>query len=113
MVPTDYFYDSADGLRLYCGLYSARSSGGLPVLCLPGLTRNSRDFVALAERLSELHDVLTADLRGRGRSAWDPDHSTASVPRQSCGRSGYLAWRLDGDGHGRHEDGAHCRGLAQ
>lgn len=49
LVPTDYFYDSADSLRLYCGLYSAR--------------------------LSELHDVLTADLRGRGRSAWDPDLS--------------------------------------
>jgi pimeloyl-ACP methyl ester carboxylesterase len=75
MVRTDYFYDSADGLRLYCGLYSARRSSGLPVLCLPGLTRNSRDFVALAARLSELHDVLTADLRGRGRSAWDPDPS--------------------------------------
>jgi pimeloyl-ACP methyl ester carboxylesterase len=75
MVPTDYFYDGADGLRLYCALYSARRSGGLPVLCLPGLTRNSRDFVALATRVSELHDVLTADLRGRGRSAWDPDSS--------------------------------------
>jgi pimeloyl-ACP methyl ester carboxylesterase len=74
-VPADCFYDSADGLRLYCGLYSARRSDGLPVLCLPGLTRNSRDFVALAARLSELHDVLTADLRGRGRSAWDPDPS--------------------------------------
>jgi pimeloyl-ACP methyl ester carboxylesterase len=47
----------------------------LPVLCLPGLTRNGRDFVALAARLSELHDVLIADLRGRGRSAWDPDPS--------------------------------------
>jgi pimeloyl-ACP methyl ester carboxylesterase len=75
MVPTDYLYDSADGLRLYCGLYSARRLGGLPVLCLPGLTRNGRDFVALAARLSELHEVLTADLRGRGRSAWDPDPS--------------------------------------
>lgn len=70
---TDYFYNSRDGLRLYCGLYAARRPGGLPVLCLPGLTRNSRDFVALAAHLSERHEVITADLRGRGRSAWDPD----------------------------------------
>jgi pimeloyl-ACP methyl ester carboxylesterase len=75
IVPTDYFYNGADGLRLYCGCYAARQSGGLPVLCLPGLTRNSRDFVALAAHLSELHEVLTADLRGRGRSARDPDPS--------------------------------------
>jgi len=71
--PTEYFFSSTDGLRLYCGLYAARRPGGLPVLCLPGLTRNSRDFAALAAHLSERHDVLAADLRGRGRSAWDPD----------------------------------------
>jgi pimeloyl-ACP methyl ester carboxylesterase len=40
-------------------------------LCLPGLTRNSRDFAALGAHLSERHEVLAADLRGRGRSAWD------------------------------------------
>jgi hypothetical protein len=49
---SDYFYDSADGLRLYCSIYPAQRPGGLPVLCLPGLTRNSRDFAALAVRLS-------------------------------------------------------------
>jgi pimeloyl-ACP methyl ester carboxylesterase len=70
---SDYFYDSSDGLRLYCRVYAAQRPGGLPVLCLPGLTRNSRDFVALAAHLSEQHEVLSADLRGRGRSEWDPD----------------------------------------
>ena len=72
---TDYFYESADGLRLYCRVYAAERSLGLPVLCLPGLTRNSRDFVALATHLCRQREVLTADLRGRGRSAWDPDPS--------------------------------------
>src|SRR5476651_917295 len=72
-ISSDHFYDSSDGLRLYCRVYAAQRPGGLAVLCLPGLTRNSRDFVALAAHLSEQHDVLTADLRGRGRSAWDPD----------------------------------------
>ena len=69
----DYFYDSADGLRLYCRVYAARRGGGLPILCLPGLSRNNRDFTDLARHLSERHEVLAADLRGRGRSAWDPD----------------------------------------
>jgi pimeloyl-ACP methyl ester carboxylesterase len=72
-VETDHYYDSADGLHLYCRHYQARRPGGLPVLCLPGLTRNSRDFVALATHLGTDHDVLAADLRGRGLSAWDPD----------------------------------------
>jgi pimeloyl-ACP methyl ester carboxylesterase len=77
---SDYFYDSADGLRLYCRIYAARQRGALPLLCLPGLTRNGRDFAALAARLSERHEVLTADLRGRGRSAWDPDPAHYQLP---------------------------------
>lgn len=69
----DYFYDSTDGLRLYYREYPAAQPGWLPVLCLPGLTRNSRDFADLAGHLSRRHPVLAADLRGRGRSAWDRD----------------------------------------
>jgi len=76
---SDYYYDSADGLRLYCRVYAAVRPGGVPVLCLPGLTRNSRDFVELAQHLCAEHEVLTADLRGRGRSAWDPDASHYQV----------------------------------
>jgi pimeloyl-ACP methyl ester carboxylesterase len=71
----DYYYHSADGLPLYARIYPARKAGGLPVLCLPGLTRNSRDFTALAEHMSERHEVIAADLRGRGLSARDPDPS--------------------------------------
>jgi pimeloyl-ACP methyl ester carboxylesterase len=78
--PADYYYGSSDGLRLYCRVYSAQRPGGLPVLCLPGLTRNSRDFVALAAHLRAEHEVLSADLRGRGRSAWDPDPSHYQLP---------------------------------
>lgn len=71
----DHFYPSTDGLKLYARVYPARRSGTTAVLCLPGLTRNSRDFVALATHLQPQHEVLTADLRGRGRSAWDGDPS--------------------------------------
>jgi pimeloyl-ACP methyl ester carboxylesterase len=71
----DHYYPSSDGLRLYARIYPAQRAGGLPVLCLPGLTRNSRDFAALAGHMSERHEVIAADLRGRGLSAWDPDPS--------------------------------------
>lgn len=69
----DHYYPSSDGLRLYARIYPAQQAGGLPVLCLPGLTRNSRDFAALAQHMSARHEVIAADLRGRGLSAWDPD----------------------------------------
>lgn len=71
----DHYYPGSDGLRLYARIYPAQRGGGLPVLCLPGLTRNSRDFAALAAHMSERHEVIAADLRGRGLSAWDPDPS--------------------------------------
>jgi pimeloyl-ACP methyl ester carboxylesterase len=77
---SDYFYDSADGLRLYCRAYAAQRADRVPVLCLPGLTRNSRDFAALAIHISRQREVLAADLRGRGRSAWDPDPSHYQLP---------------------------------
>lgn len=66
------WYGSADGLRLYYRRYGAAQSG-LPVVCLPGITRNSRDFEDLATHLAHSHPVLTPDLRGRGRSAPDPN----------------------------------------
>jgi pimeloyl-ACP methyl ester carboxylesterase len=76
----DYFYSSADGLKLYCRIYPAQRPGGTPILCLPGLTRNSRDFVALARHLQSRHEVLTADLRGRGLSDRDSDPARYQLP---------------------------------
>jgi pimeloyl-ACP methyl ester carboxylesterase len=59
------FFPSDDGI--------GGGAAPLTVLCLPGLTRNSRDFAALAQRLAVRHRVLTPDFRGRGRSSWDPN----------------------------------------
>jgi pimeloyl-ACP methyl ester carboxylesterase len=42
------------------------------LLCLPGLTRNVRDFEAFAERYSPGHRVLALEFRGRGESEYDP-----------------------------------------
>ena len=69
---TERWFASADGLQLYYRDYAAATPGRLPVLCLPGLTRNSRDFAHVALRLSRERRVLCADLRGRGRSQHDP-----------------------------------------
>ncbi len=43
------------------------------MLCLHGLTRNSRDFEDLAPHLQRRHRVIVPDLRGRGFSARDPN----------------------------------------
>jgi len=68
----EMYYRAPDGLRLYYRQYNARATG-TPVFCLPGMTRNSRDFRALAENLSGWgRRVICPDLRGRGKSHYDP-----------------------------------------
>ena len=51
------------------------------MLCLPGLTRNSRDFEFIAAHMAVSRRVLVADLRGRGKSAYakDPRRYTVAV----------------------------------
>lgn len=74
---------SADGLRLFARDYGPPVSPALPVVCLPGLTRNSADFHELALALSgdpaRPRRVLALDYRGRGRSDYDPDPSHYDV----------------------------------
>ena len=43
------------------------------MLCLPGLSRNSRDFQELAMRHAPERRVICPDYRGRGRSDYDQD----------------------------------------
>ena len=68
----DVYWWSRDGLRLHARAYPGET-GALPVLCLPGLTRNARDYDLLARRISGRHRVLAIDLRGRGESAYAKD----------------------------------------
>ena len=63
---------AADGVRLYYRDYPSAASRP-PVLCLPGLTRNSRDFEPLATWISKTRRVICPDLRGRGKSQYDPE----------------------------------------
>ena len=66
-------FTSQDGLRLYFRDYGDPLSTATPVLCLSGLTRNSKDFHHIAARVSSERRVLCLDYRGRGRSEYDAD----------------------------------------
>jgi pimeloyl-ACP methyl ester carboxylesterase len=67
------YYQSDDGLRLFARDYSASPSTLTPLLCLPGLTRNSRDFETIAPWLAQKRRVIAADFRGRGLSQYASD----------------------------------------
>lgn len=71
----DGFWWSNDNLRLHYRDYPGDESL-LPILCIPGLTRNARDFEGVAERLSGRRRVICVDLRGRGESAYSKDPLT-------------------------------------
>lgn len=72
---SDGFWWSNDGLRLHFRDYpaSAENAHRPPVICIPGLTRNARDFEAVAARLAGAWRVICVDLRGRGDSAYAKD----------------------------------------
>ncbi len=65
----DGFWWSNDGLRLHYRDYPGREDRP-PIVCIPGLTRNARDFAHVAERLSPDWRVICVELRGRGESAY-------------------------------------------
>ena len=71
----DGYWWSNDGLRLHYRDYPG-PAGKPPILCLPGLTRNARDYEALADRLAGRWRVIAVDLRGRGDSAYAKDPMT-------------------------------------
>ena len=61
----DRFVAAHDGVRLHARDYAGP---GMPVVCLPGLTRNVRDYGRLADRLAGEQRVVAIDCRGRGES---------------------------------------------
>lgn len=81
-----------NGLRLYGRRYRALHASpeaakrpARPLVCLPGLTRNSRDFHEIALALSKgagARDVYALDYRGRGLSDSDPDWRNYTVPAE-------------------------------
>ena len=75
----DRSWTSGDGLRLHFRDYPCADAGGAaraPVICIPGLTRNARDFEDLAPKIAQHRRVLCLDLRGRGDSDYARDPMT-------------------------------------
>lgn len=68
----DRYFNSVDGLRLHYRDYAGPAELP-PILCLPGLTRNVRDFEPVAERLVGEWRVICLEFRGRGESEYDPN----------------------------------------
>jgi pimeloyl-ACP methyl ester carboxylesterase len=67
-------WTSRDGLSLFARDYPGASGAArLPVICLHGLTRNSKDFDDVAPLIAQGgRRVMVPDVRGRGRSDRDP-----------------------------------------
>jgi pimeloyl-ACP methyl ester carboxylesterase len=67
------FVAAPDGLRLHVRDYG-RGASSLSVACLPGLTRTTEDFSAIAPALAygePRRHVIAIDSRGRGQSEYD------------------------------------------
>jgi pimeloyl-ACP methyl ester carboxylesterase len=69
---SDGYWSSSDGLRLHFREFAGDPSRP-PIVCIPGLTRNARDFEGVAERLAGRWRLLCVDLRGRGGSEYAKD----------------------------------------
>jgi pimeloyl-ACP methyl ester carboxylesterase len=68
----DRYWTSSDGLKLHYRDYAGPPDRP-PIICLPGLTRNARDFEPVADRLAGEWRVIAVDFRGRGLSEHDPN----------------------------------------
>ncbi len=75
----DVWYQSPDGVSLYARDYGSQDALLAPLICLPGLTRNSKEFHDLARLISGERRIIAADYRGRGRSH-HADWQTYQVP---------------------------------
>lgn len=79
MSTRDCWHVTGDGLKLFYRDHDGAGRGRVPVVCLPGLSRNHRDFGPLAAHLAPSRRVICPDMRGRGRSDYAPDPAHYNV----------------------------------
>ncbi|MCV6584502.1 MAG: alpha/beta hydrolase [Marinibacterium sp.] len=74
-------FTTSDGLRLYFEDSHPGDTDATPLLCLPGLTRNCRDFDPLKAQVPQQR-LIAMDYRGRGRSSYDVDFHNYNILRE-------------------------------
>lgn len=72
----DRYLWTSDNVRLHYRDYGTPRDGQPVLLCLPGLTRNARDFEVLATHFAPRFRVVTPSFRGRGDSGYARDPLT-------------------------------------
>lgn len=81
------YFGAPDGLRIHVRAFGPADSGATPIVCLPGLSRNSRDFLGLAAHFATeakiKRRVYAFDFRGRGLSAHDRNWRNYNVPNEA------------------------------
>lgn len=75
---SDQYWWSGDGVRLHARIYAGpeAAESAPPVLCMPGLARNARDFEMLAPHVAQHRRTIVIEFRGRGESAYAKDPMT-------------------------------------
>lgn len=84
----DNYLLTQDGLSIYYReIWTGPSTYNKPcsnehttILCLPGLTRNHRDFLAMASQITDVYHLICPDMRGRGQSQYDSNPDNYSPP---------------------------------
>lgn len=75
---SDHYWWSGDGVRLHARVYAGPegTESTPPILCMPGLARNARDFEMLAPFAARRRKTIVIEFRGRGESAYAKDSMT-------------------------------------
>jgi pimeloyl-ACP methyl ester carboxylesterase len=113
----EHYLRSPDGLWLHASEWGQGFGFALPVVCLPGLARTTRDFAELGQALASsgpARRVLALDYRGRGRSDYDATPANYSFPVEAGDILAVLAaLRIDRAIFvGTSRGGIHTMGLA-
>jgi pimeloyl-ACP methyl ester carboxylesterase len=72
----EHWHMAANATQLYARDFGPLDQALTPLLCLPGLTRNSLDFEPVFRHFAPSRRVIAMDFRGRGRSAHAADPLT-------------------------------------
>jgi pimeloyl-ACP methyl ester carboxylesterase len=78
-------YLTDDNLNIYYRTYGKYNPSKPTILCLPGLTRNSKSFHHYAVHCLETFNayIISPDMRGRGQSDYDKNYDNYNLMRET------------------------------